>query len=39
MTASFDPSLVDGTVDVSVEDALALSGDIIDIKYKKKRSA
>jgi hypothetical protein len=32
VTASFDPSLVDGTVDVSVEDALALSGDIIDIK-------
>ena len=32
VTASFDPSLVDGTVDVNVEDALALSGDLIDIK-------
>ena len=32
VTASFDPSLVDGTLDVNVEDALALSGDLIDIK-------
>ena len=32
VTASFDPSLVDGTTDINVEDALALSGDLIDIK-------
>ena len=38
VTASFDPSLVDGTMDMNVDDALALSGDLIDIKEHKKKT-
>ena len=34
VSANFDPSLVAGTQDINVEDALDLSGDLIDIKKK-----